>query len=462
MPPLNPKLMKAMGKVYVYEPHGAARDLFHHQDDEVLLAGPKGTGKSLGCIHKAHLMLSKHKGSKGLMCRKTRQSMTDSCIDMYKRFVLKPEDKVQQHKQEQHFMYPNTSMLAYAGLDEPQKLQSSEWDFIYVQEATELTENDWEMLTGLLRHGVIPYQQLMADCNPSFPNHWLKKRCDNGKTVMLLSKHQDNPKYWDIKKNRPTLLGQKYFGKLANLTGHRLARLYKGQWAAAEGLVYESYDPNIHLINRADLPKNHREWRHVWGIDFGYVHPTSISDYIINPKTNQIIRNAQFYHTETLTEDAARFMKEQARGLYVPSAILADHDAEDRKTFERHSGFLTLPAYKAIQRGVEAVQARLKKDWCPEGPGILFVRDSLYKVDQSLKEAGLPTCTEEEMECYVWPEKEKMREHNTKKDELPVDKDNHGLDELRYVVAFEDSIADDPQEFEDIFELGEDEIISRY
>jgi hypothetical protein len=41
-----------------------------------------------------------------------------------------------------------------------------------------------------------------------------------------------------------------------------------------------------------------------------------------------------------------------------------------------------------------------------------------------------PGCTEEEIDGYIWD-----LANNRKKGEEPVDKDNHGLDALRYLVA---------------------------
>ena len=55
------------------------------------------------------------------------------------------------------------------------EIMSSEYDVIYVQEATELVEDDWEALTTRLRNGKVTFQQLMADCNPGPPQHWLNR-----------------------------------------------------------------------------------------------------------------------------------------------------------------------------------------------------------------------------------------------------------------------------------------------
>jgi phage terminase large subunit len=49
------------------------------------------------------------------------------------------------------------------------------------QEATDFTPDDWEKIKSRLRNGQVSFRQL-ADCNPQRPSHWLKKRCDEGRT----------------------------------------------------------------------------------------------------------------------------------------------------------------------------------------------------------------------------------------------------------------------------------------
>lgn len=113
---------------------------------------------------------------------------------------------------------------------------------IYVQEATKLFEEDWEALTTRLRNGVMSYQQLIAECNPSAPTHWLKRRSDRGDVLMLESRHEDNPACTPA-----------YLATLDKLTGVRKLRLRYGKWAAAEGLVYEDWNRDIHLVSRKQL-----------------------------------------------------------------------------------------------------------------------------------------------------------------------------------------------------------------
>lgn len=421
------------------------------------MGGPAGTGKSRTLLEKLHLQMTKYPGSHGLISRKTREAMTRSCIRMFEDQVLKPPDRVRPigGKKVTEYNYPNGSVIDVAGFDDPERIKSTEYDVIYVNEATELSLNDWEIATTRLRAISMPYSQMMADCNPDKPNHWLKLRCDKGLTKMITSTHKDNPVYWDGRLQRWTPRGEKYIARLQNLSGVRYHRLYKGLWVATEGMVYDTWDPEIHCINRSDLPLDHMQWPHYWSIDWGFKHPFCWSDWIENPKTGQLVRLQYIYCTQRIVEDLAKIIKEITKG-YIPRAIICDHDAEDRAVFERHTKYPTLPAYKHIKPGVEAVQTRLKPTWCQQGPGVLFVRGESLITDISLKEAGLPQSVEEEMDGYVWDEKynEKV---NSKKDELPVDVDNHGEDECRYQIAFHDNLAVDPAETEEIVDMIDDE-----
>ncbi len=454
-----PDLIAHSGYKIKYHPYGVAKEIFAHKDDEILMAGPKGTGKSLAMLHKLHLVLSKYAGAKGFMCRKTRTSMTNSCLDMFTKMILKPPDKVHFLKQDQVFNYPNESMLAVIGLDNVDRLNSSEWDIGYMQEATEATENDWEICTACIRHGVVPYQQMMGDCNPDKPTHWLKVRCDKGLTKMLLSRHEDNPKFFDQDTQSWTVEGARYMGKLQRLSGVRFKRLYKGEWAAAEGIVYEDWDTHVHLLSRNDLPADWVEWPHYWSLDFGFTHPFVWQDWMEDPK-GRLYLNREMYRTQILVEDAAREIMSINQGLPVPQAIICDHDAEGRAVFQRHTGYPTYAAFKAIQPGVQAVQRRLRREW--DGtPGVYVLRDALVSVDVALQDTGAPFSTEGEFDGYVWDTRINALV-NSKRDEIPVDKDNHGMDAMRYIVAFIDSLADDPEDVDALMVYDDFEVISPF
>lgn len=421
-----------------FRPRGAAREIFRRRDDEVGLSGPAGTGKSRAILEKLHAVAEKYDGSRQLLIRKTRASLESTSLVTYEQLVLPPGNAELTYQQA---TYPNGSIITFGGLDKASKIMSSEYDIIAVPEATELTEDDWESLTTRLRWGRLPYQQMLFDCNPGPPTHFLRRRMHDGKLVMLASQHEDNPRLYNgyCRKHKTieegwTCEGTAYMRKLDALTGVRYLRLRRGVWAAAEGMVYHMWNPGVHLVDRFEIPK---EWPRIWSIDFGYTNPFVWAAWAIG-HDGRLYRYREIYQTHrTVREHAGAIMRAE-RGEPYPLAVICDHDAEDRATFEQETGLATLPAYKTISPGVQAVQDRLKI--AGDGrPRLLFLRDSLVERDERLIDAKLPTCTEEEIEAYVWPKPKPTSGRGL--GEAPVKKDDHGMDNMRYCVAFVDNLA---------------------
>jgi PBSX family phage terminase large subunit len=457
--------MTTAALVRTYEPHGAALEVFHRREDEVLLSGPAGTGKSRACLEKIHAMCLLTPKVKALAVRKTGKSLASTGLVTYREHVA-PESIAAGHvkwfggsqQEPAGYRYANGSFLAVGGMDDPAKIMSSEYDVAYAQEATELTVQDWEAITTRLRNGRISLQQLLADCNPSVPTHWLKARCDTGQAVMLNCSHRDNPRLWSG--GQWTKEGAAYIAKLKALTGVRYQRLYKGLWVAAEGLIYEHWDPAVHVVPRFDIPDSWTRW---WSIDFGYTNPTVIQCWAEDPD-GRLYLYREIYKTRTLVEDHAKRIlravtkcvsccKTRSRGSHdcwaceqcvkqwtepKPRAVICDHDAEDRATLERHLDMSTVAADKQVKPGLEAVQTRTRL--AGDGkPRIFVLADSLVERDEALADAKKPTCTEEEIPGYVWdPGTVAARAAEKPPKEQPLKENDHGADAMRYVVAERD------------------------
>jgi len=440
-----------------YCPRGSALSLGEYRDPEVVLSGPAGTGKSRACLEKMHLALRQHPGGRGLLLRKTRRSLTESGMVTYEAKVLHPLDGVRWTSSVQQYQYPNGSILAVAGMDKAAKVMSSEWDMIYVQECTELVEAEWEALTTRLRNGKMPYQQLIGDCNPDAPTHWLRQRMDAGRARELPSVHEDNPLLFERVGPilLPTAEGSRYLSTLDALTGVRYSRLRLGLWVSAEGMVYEgSWDRSKNLIERASVTNRTynplygdcnipRMWPRYLAIDFGYTNPMVCQWWAVDPD-GRLFMYREIYRSQTLVEDHARAILHYAKWHLdggrltptskdsdpLPRAIFADHDAEGRATLERHLGHWGVtPAEKAITDGIQAVAARMR----PAGDGkprLFILQGSLVDRDPVLADHKLPCSTLEEIEGYVWDTR-----GGRAKGEEPLDKDNHGMDAMRYMAA---------------------------
>jgi PBSX family phage terminase large subunit len=405
-----------------YGPRGGASRLFYCKDSEILLDGPAGTGKSRAILEKIHLCLLKYEGARALIVRKTRTSMTESILVTYENKVLPAGSPIKagpSRAMRQAYHYPNGSELVVGGMDKADKVMSTEFDIVGVFEGTELTEDDHEKLTTRLRNGVMPYQQLIVDCNPAGPKHWLNQRALRGAMVRLLSRHEDNPSVTET-----------YLDKLRALTGARRLRLYEGKWAAQEGLVYDEW-ADANMVDA--VPAGWEAWRKIRSIDFGFTNPFVCQWWAISPDGAMYLYR-EIYKTQTLVEDHARRIKALSEGETYEVTV-ADHDAEDRATLEKH-GVPTRAANKAITPGIQAVQARIR----PAGNGrrrLFIVRDALVDADSALIESKRPYSAEQELGEYVWPKDQTGKAQK----EIPVDEHNHGMDALRYAVAYVDPLT---------------------
>lgn len=447
-----------------YRPYGAAAALFRLAQSgeapaEVVLKGPAGTGKSRAALEYLNWVASSYGGARLLMVRKTRRSLTESGMVTFERAVLHPAQAVEWQATKQRYAYPNSSVLAVAGLDKPGKVMSSEWDIIYVQEANEIGEGDWEACTTRLRNGVVPWQQMLGDRNPDAPHHWLRLRELAGRVTLLESRHVDNPLLWDRGARMWTQQGAAYLAKLSELTGVRRKRLFLGLDAAAEGTVYEDvWQPDELVLPRARYCRGGRNpsslmgdcgidptWPRYLGIDWGYQNPAVLKWYARMPD-GELLVYREIYTTRTIVEDLAAEalalmgwrMSAQIGALEMtradadplPREIIADHDAEDRATFERHFGLSVYPADKgknSISDGIQAVTKRLRDR------RLLYLAESLVQRDPLLADAKRPCSSVEEFESYVWDTRAGRAPR-----ELPMDENNHGMDVDRYVARYFD------------------------
>jgi phage terminase large subunit len=426
-----------------YTPRGAAVDLFNERHDEILISGPAGTGKSRAALEKMNAMALENPGMRGLMLRKTQMSFTASGLVTWKRDVI-PEltaagvvDFYGGGREESaQYRYSNGSRIVIGGMDKASKIMSTEYDVIFVQEATELTLDDWESLTTRLRNGVVSFQQIIGDCNPAETTHWLKKRCESGRTHMLYSRHEDNPILF-ADDGEVTPAGAAYIGRLDNLTGVRHARLRRGEWSSAEGVIYDEWSSGVHLIDPFPIPA---DWPRYWSIDFGFTNPFVCQFWATDPD-GRLYLYREWYMTRRLVSDPAAAILAEITdddGEWLerkPRAIIADHDAEGRAQLVKALGMGTTKAKKRVSEGIQAVQDRLKIQ--PDGkPRLFIMRDALIETDPDLAEAARPTSTETEVGAYVWDQ----RPGKPPKEE-PVKEDDHGMDCMRYMVAHLDPLG---------------------
>lgn len=437
-----------------YDPRGGAFELFRCRAPEVCLDGPAGTGKTRAALEKIHLALLKYPGARWLVARKTNTALSASAMVTFRNLVLHPAEGVTyfggSKVRPAAFVYPNGSELVVNGLDKPEKVKSTEFDGAYINEATECTLDDIEFVRSRLRNGKMPYQQLILDANPDAPTHWLNQRMLEGRTQRILSRHQDNPRYWNVDRQDWTDEGRAYLAILDGLTGVRRDRLRDGRWVAAEGMVYaDAWSRERNVIERERVAQRNpetgqwelpREWPRYLSIDFGLNH-AFVCLWWAQDTDGRLYCYREIYRTNRLVEDHAKDIKALSKwgdpkgGEPYPRAIVTDHDAEDRMTLERHLGLMTIPAHKTKRDGIQAVAARLRPQ-ADGRPRLYYLRDMLVEVDPLLREKRQPASTLEEYESYVW-----KRTADGSFGEEPAKDFDHGMDATRYMVAHFDLVG---------------------
>lgn len=445
--------MPTLSLAHSYTPRGVLAELYRAREPEVLVSGPAGTGKSMACLERLHAACLMNPGMRGLIVRKTLASLGSTALVTWRKRVV-PEAMAAgtvkyyggSAEEPPQYRYTNGARVVIGGMDKAIRIMSSEYDLAYVQEATELTVEDWESITTRLRYGVRPVQQVIADCNPGAPTHWLKQRVDAGRVRILESRHEDNPELFHLMPDGTHSLtdrGRDYIAKLDALTGVRYWRLRKGLWVAAEGVIFEDFDPAVHMIDT--MPAGWRDWPRYWSIDFGFVNPFVCQFWAEDPDGRLYLYREIYRTGRTVDQLAHEILK--TVGITVagdgrrlgswtepqPVAIICDHDAENRAVLARELGLGTRPAKKKVQEGIQKAQARFR----PRGDGsrgIYILRGArTHQPDPVLVDKLKPTCTADELPAYVW---DTAPGKKVKEDPLKVD--DHGCDALRYFVADRD------------------------
>lgn len=390
----------------VYTPYGGAIEFMYSTDHEVILAGPAETGKTLACCWKAHILASKYPGCQGVIARKTQKAVYTSVLQTWERVIKGAPVESYGGEKPEKYTYSNGSIVWIGGMDNPDKILSSERDFIFFNQTEELTINDWELAltraTG--RSSVIPNPQVFGDPNPGGSKHWIKERARAGKLKLIGSFHRDNPTLYDPITGEITAQGKRSMAILDGLTGVRRKRLLEGIWATSEGAIYDMFDSSIHVMERDQAEFT----RWLFAMDEGYTNPAVILLIGLDSDGRMHIAR-EFYRRGVLQRDVVRIALEWSVE-YVPYLVAVDQAAAGLIADLQDAG---LPAngYKGrVLDGITAVQARLKV----QGDG----RPRL---------TADPSCVEtiNEFESYVWkPEKDE-----------PVKEYDHAMDALRYGEA---------------------------
>lgn len=379
-------------------PNIAITDVFiqNKQSKSIVLAN-RGGARSSKSYSIIQLLVERFFGIPGrqiLMLRKTlpalRKSTYKDCMSYIERLGL--SGRIHEQRQELTLDY-GSSTIQFGALDDPTKIKSTQWNDIFMEEATEFTYEDFVVLRTRLSapvHKTIPNQLHLA-FNPEDEYHWIKTKVleEMSDVQEIVSNYKCNP-----------FLTEDYIKILLDLEQQdpNFYRIYTlGEWGKLDNQIYSNWEKvDFWTANPDDT---------IYGIDFGFNNPSVLVKVAIKDMhawVDELIYQPGLTNTEFISAVSKHMSNEDKRRSYV----FADSAEPDRiKEFE-DAGFFIIPAEKDIHDGIDSVR-RYK----------LHISDSA-------------TNTLKEIRSYSW---KKDRKTERILDD-PIKFNNHAMDAMRYAI----------------------------
>ena len=358
--------------------------------------GGAGSGKSHFVAQKVILKCLQYK-RKLLVVRKVGNTLKDSVWAMFLKLLYQMPAVIKSiNKSEYTIELINGTIILFKGFDDPEKIKSIEGiTDIVVEEASELTEDDFDQLNLRLRakSGML---QIHLMFNPVSKANWVYKRffADGTPedTVIVHTTYKDNP-----------YLPKEYIESLLRLerTNPAYYKIYVlGDFATLDKLVFPVN--TVKLVTQEEV-KDLLFWI---GMDFGYTNdPTAITWGYCDTKNLKLYITGEYNKTGMTNDVIAATITDLG---FAKERIIADA-AEPKSIAELRR--LGINRIAGAVKGPDSVKNGI---------------DRIQRYDIIIDERC--TNTIEEFDNYTWVKDKKTGEYINQ----PVDTFNHHIDSIRY------------------------------
>jgi len=241
--------------------------------------------------------------------------------------------------------FDNGSEIYGTGLDNKERAEKSlggKYCIIFNNEASQISYDSYQTVKGSLQQEVPGFSnKSILDWNPRTKKTWQYQRFvlrkdEEGNAIRDKSIARVGP--W-LPTDNPSMTPQR-IKILSSLTGTARQRFFKGEYVEDTGLMYPEFESAV--VPDFDIPD---EWEKSAVVDFGYENPFCVH-WWAHDKTNETFYLFdEYYVAKKIVEDHCKILKpkfEQRR----PTSVICDHNAEDRRTMERHLRIVTRAAIK--------------------------------------------------------------------------------------------------------------------
>ena len=267
--------------------------------DVIINVGGAGSSKSYSSYQWLIEKFNNEKNKNFLVCRKTLPSLKVTAmkeiVDLlkdYQRYSLVDHNKTDRTM----YLENNNNWLLFTSIDDPDKMKSTKFNYILIEEGIEF---DWNDFMILLTRNRAPSDddlpnQLIINVNPSDEMHWIHSRLEEDyqdlgiKVEFIYSNYKDNPFLPDqaVKTLESFKTIDEEYYKIYTL----------GLWATLSNRVFT----NFKITD--NFPFNIEP---IYGLDFGYNNPTALTRVACRGDNKVYIKQC-LYDTELDQEELIR------------------------------------------------------------------------------------------------------------------------------------------------------------
>ena len=321
--------------------------------------------------------------------------------------IFRPFCSYQPGKRQLLFMDKTITLLGAKDEGAIGQFQGKTMSLCYCDEMTLYPESIIDMIDTRLSN---PHSMGFASMNPSHPDHKIKKWIDMAEA--------GDPNYYSLHftlDDNP-YVDEDYKNRVKNsLSGIFYQRNYLGLWVLAEGAIFDFFDKKIHVVDRP--PRAADYW--IASIDYGAVN--AFACLLIGVNTGRMTQQGkqmwvekEYYWDPKVTkkqkvnsefaDDVQEFLEP-----YGVTQVYMDPSAESFALELRRRGLHVVKADNDVFNGIQTTSTMLRN-----GQVVIC-----------------KNCTNliREVQNYTWDSKKALRG-----DDVPLKKDDHATDALRYAL----------------------------